>query len=136
MASANANTSRVQPFALDIGERKKPSAERGPKLSTQMRQLTSTIASGVRQPAGFAARDRSAREGLDILECVYDDSSDAASIRTAAAAPKTAADKARIRCAHGRAAPEGGWRGAPRSAIWDLLELRITEPIPKVLNLR
>ena len=61
-----------------------------------------------------------------MLDCVYDDSSDAASIRIAAAAPKRAADKARIRYAHGRAAPEGGWCGAPRSAIWDLLELRIT----------
>src|SRR5262249_46793028 len=48
-ASASENTSRPQPFAVDIGVRKKPSAERGPKLTSEMRQPHSTIRAGTRQ---------------------------------------------------------------------------------------
>ena len=50
MASASANTSRPQLLACDIGVRKKPSAERGPKPISAIRQPQMTMTSGVRQP--------------------------------------------------------------------------------------
>ena len=50
MASANANTSRPQWLACDIGVRKKPSEERGPKLIIAIRQPQMITTKGVRQP--------------------------------------------------------------------------------------
>src|ERR1700687_4448409 len=50
IASASPNTSRSQPFACDCGVKNRPSVERGPKLSMEMRQPHSTITTGVRQP--------------------------------------------------------------------------------------
>jgi hypothetical protein len=50
IASANAKMSRSQSLACDIGVRNKPSAARGPKLTSEMRQPPSTITAGVRQP--------------------------------------------------------------------------------------
>ena len=52
IASASANTSRPQPCALDIGVRKKPSPERGPKPRTPIRQPQTRMTAGVRQDAG------------------------------------------------------------------------------------
>ena len=47
-AKASANTSRPQPFAADIGVRKKPKAERGPKPISEMRQPHRMMTAGVR----------------------------------------------------------------------------------------
>src|SRR6516164_10164011 len=49
IASASANTSRPQPLAFDIGERKKPNAERGPKPSMLIAQPHARMPPGVRQ---------------------------------------------------------------------------------------
>ena len=49
-AKASANTSRPQPFAADIGVRKKPKAERGPKPISEIRQPHTMMTAGVRQP--------------------------------------------------------------------------------------
>src|SRR3954447_18073825 len=46
-AKASANTSRPQPFACDIGVRKRPKEERGPKPSKAMRQPQTMITVGV-----------------------------------------------------------------------------------------
>ena len=54
IASASPNTLRSHPFACDCGVRNKPSVERGPKLSMEMRQPHSTITTGVRQPIAVA----------------------------------------------------------------------------------
>src|SRR6516164_11509551 len=54
IASASANTSRPQPLALDIGERKKPNAERGPKPSMLITQPHARMTTGVRQETRFA----------------------------------------------------------------------------------
>src|SRR3954451_21074285 len=43
------NTSRPQSFDCDCGLRNKPRTERGPKLSSDIRQPQSTIMAGVRQ---------------------------------------------------------------------------------------
>src|SRR5271166_1213973 len=51
MASASANTSRPQPLAFDIGDRKKPKVERGPKPSRLIRQPHARMTMGVRQGA-------------------------------------------------------------------------------------
>src|SRR5256885_3346044 len=56
-AKASANTSRPQPFAWDMGVRKKPNAERGPKPSSEIRQPQRMITSGVRQPIERAAAE-------------------------------------------------------------------------------
>ena len=50
MASAIENTSRPQWFSCDIGVRKKPSAERGPKRSARSDSRTPATMAGVRQP--------------------------------------------------------------------------------------
>ena len=55
IASAIENTSRPQWLACDIGVRKKPSEERGPKLIIAIRQPQITITKGVRQPTGSSA---------------------------------------------------------------------------------
>src|SRR2546421_6244257 len=54
IASASANTSRPHPFAWDSGVKKKPSEERGPKLSTEIRQPHRMMTAGVRQDIGLA----------------------------------------------------------------------------------
>ena len=54
-AKASANTSRLQPFACDIGVRKKPKVERGPNPSSEIRQPQRMMTSGVRQPIARAA---------------------------------------------------------------------------------
>src|SRR3977135_3681340 len=57
IASASANTSRPQPYALDIGVRKNASPDRGPKPSTPIRQPHTRITAGVRQDTGRRATD-------------------------------------------------------------------------------
>src|SRR5215467_14646050 len=49
IATDSAKTSRLQPLSLDIGVRKKPSAERGPKPMSEIRQPQTRITAGVRQ---------------------------------------------------------------------------------------
>src|SRR6476620_2198606 len=51
----NENTSRPQSCACIIEGRKKPSVERGPKLSAETRLPQSRITSGVRQVINFEA---------------------------------------------------------------------------------
>ena len=48
-AKASAKTSRPQPFAADMGVRKKPKAERGPKPISEIRQPHTMMTAGVRQ---------------------------------------------------------------------------------------
>ncbi len=55
IASAIAKTSRPQLYSIDIGVRKKPSEERGPKLIMAIRQPQTTTTAGVRQPTALAA---------------------------------------------------------------------------------
>ena len=50
IAKASANTSRPQPFAFDIGVRKNPNDERGPKLSIAISEPQMRMMAGVRQP--------------------------------------------------------------------------------------
>ena len=50
MASAIENTSRPQCCSCDIGVRKKPSEERGPKAIIAIKQPQVTTTAGVRQP--------------------------------------------------------------------------------------
>src|SRR5262249_20050169 len=49
IAKASAKTSRPQPCALDIGVRKKPKEERGPKVRMAIRQPQTRMTVGVRQ---------------------------------------------------------------------------------------
>jgi hypothetical protein len=56
-AKASAKTSRPQPFAADIGVRKKPKAERGPNPISEIRQPHRMMTAGVRQ-----VRERAAAE--------------------------------------------------------------------------
>src|SRR5258708_14964685 len=49
IAKASANTSRPQPWALDIGVRKKPNEERGPKVKMAIRQPQTRTTAGGRQ---------------------------------------------------------------------------------------
>jgi hypothetical protein len=71
-AKASAKTSRPQPFAADMGVRKKPKEERGPKPINEIRQPQTMITAGVRQPIVRAAAEiwvisrirRSPRTGL------------------------------------------------------------------------
>jgi hypothetical protein len=56
-AKASANTSRPQPFACDIGVRKKPKVDRGPNPSREIRQPQTMITSGVRQPIARAVAE-------------------------------------------------------------------------------
>src|ERR1044072_1419408 len=56
-AKASANTSRPQPFACDIGVRKKPKVERGPNPSNEIKQPQRMTTSGVRQPTARAAAE-------------------------------------------------------------------------------
>src|SRR5262245_13361584 len=64
-ASANANTSRPQPLACDIGVKKNPSAERGPNDSTETRQPQ--IATAARACQDIAGRIRSVMDILVLL---------------------------------------------------------------------
>src|SRR5262249_15838160 len=48
MATASANTPRSQPLSTDIGRRKFPSAERGPKAIMEIRQPHTTMIASVR----------------------------------------------------------------------------------------
>src|SRR5262245_19839704 len=57
IASASANRSRPQPWALDMGVRKKPRPERAPKPSTAIRQPQRRMTAGVRQDAGRPAEE-------------------------------------------------------------------------------
>src|SRR5215831_14177551 len=57
IARANANTSRPQPCALDIGERKNPNAERGPKPSRLIKQPHIRMTIGVRRETSLATMD-------------------------------------------------------------------------------
>src|SRR5258708_28284292 len=50
MARAGPNTWRPRPWGCDMGVRKTPSGGGGPKLIREMRQPTTTITAGVRQP--------------------------------------------------------------------------------------
>src|SRR5438105_4329182 len=49
IAKASAKTSRPHPCALDIGVRKKPKEERGPKVKMAIRQPHTRTTAGVRQ---------------------------------------------------------------------------------------
>ena len=55
IASATEKTSRPQWCSCDSGVRKKPSEERGPKLTMAIRQPQTTTTKGVRQPIVSAA---------------------------------------------------------------------------------
>src|SRR5262247_4504181 len=58
IATESAKISRSQPWAAEIGVRKKPSAERGPKPIIEIRQPQTTTTIGVRQDsAGGTAAD-------------------------------------------------------------------------------
>src|SRR5215813_13111115 len=53
IATDSAKTSRLQPLSFDIGVRKKPSAERGPKPMSEIRQPQTRTTVGVRQLAAW-----------------------------------------------------------------------------------
>src|SRR4249920_1338326 len=55
MANAIENTSRPQCCSCDIGVRKKPSEERGPKAIIAIRQPQATTTAGVRHPTDGAS---------------------------------------------------------------------------------
>src|SRR4051794_31603161 len=55
-AKASANTSRPQPFADDIGVRKKPIDERGPNPINAIRHPHTMITAGVRQVMALARK--------------------------------------------------------------------------------
>src|SRR5262245_1265757 len=59
IASASAKTSRPQPLAFDRGVRKKPSDERGPKVSTEIEQPHRISTAGTRHET------ERAREGTE-----------------------------------------------------------------------
>src|SRR5262249_46026840 len=63
IATDSAKTSRPQPLSLDIGVRKKPSAERGPKPMSEIRQPQTRITAGVRQVAAWVG-------GAGVLPCM------------------------------------------------------------------
>src|SRR5258707_159793 len=54
-ASDSANTSRPQPFACDIGVRKNPSDERGPKVRTEIVHPHNAMMMGRRHENGLVA---------------------------------------------------------------------------------
>jgi hypothetical protein len=61
MANAIENTSRPQWNSWDIGVRKKPNEDRGPKASIAIKQPVMTTTAGVRHPTGA---------GLSVVACV------------------------------------------------------------------
>src|SRR5437870_586582 len=66
IATASAKTSRSQPLSIDIGRKKTPSDERGPKLMVAMMQPEATISAAVRQSEVRVAARSSAGAGLCI----------------------------------------------------------------------
>src|SRR5690606_23995229 len=82
IARAKANASRPQPWATDIGSRKKPKVERTPKPIRAIRQPQTTMTVGVRQD-GPETRD--AEDGEDMGRALRAVADSAAQITSPAA---------------------------------------------------